>query len=72
MIEMSVSNQNQIRALHIRSFETERRKHTAAIEIGVEQNDLAVKNKLKIRIAGPSDRERLWIFGKGSAGGHQS
>jgi hypothetical protein len=59
MIEMPVTNQNQIRAFHIDSSETEWRKHTAAIEVGVQQNDLAVKNKLKIRIAGPSDRERF-------------
>src|SRR6478672_6548734 len=72
MIEMPVANQNQIRAFHIDSSETEWRKHTAAIEIGVQKNDLAVKNKLKIRIAGPSDRERPWIFGKSAADGHQN
>jgi len=62
----SVSNQNQIRAFHIGGFETERPEHAAAIEIGVEQEDLAVVNKLKIRIPGLPDRERLWIFGKRS------
>src|SRR5262245_57162442 len=72
MIDMHVTNQNQIRVFHIGGSETGQRAHAAPIKIGHQQNDLAVKNKLKIGISGPSDRERLWILGKSAAGGHQS
>src|SRR5262249_53203357 len=52
-------------------FEAKRGIETAAIEIGVEQHDLALVGELEIGVAGPADRERARVLRQRAAGrGH--
>src|SRR6266542_7122463 len=72
MIEMSMSQQDDVRSLDIGGRETKRLEHTAPIEMGVEQDNLAVVNQLVIGVASPPDRQRPRVLRKCSAGRHQS
>ncbi len=40
--------------------------------MGIEQNNLAIVDDLVIGVASPPDRQRPRVFGKGTAGRHQS
>lgn len=59
---------DHIRALDICCLEAKRRKDTSAIEIRIEQNDLALVDELKIGEARPSDGQRMRVSGELTAG----
>ena len=42
---MAVAQQHEISPFNIGRFETQRRKSAAAIKVGIEQNELAERNK---------------------------
>src|SRR5688572_20454292 len=68
VVVMSVTEQDHIRAPDICRFEAKRGIDAAAIEIRIEQNDLAFVGELKIGEARPSDDQRLWVSGELTAG----
>src|SRR5712671_2653465 len=72
MIDVSMADQDHVRALDVGGLEAKRRIHAAAIEIRIEQQYLPVVDELEIGVAGPSDGERLRTRGKGPAGRHES
>src|SRR5437762_5973332 len=71
MIDVSVADQDHVRALDVDGLESEWRIHAAAIEIRIEQQYLPVVDELEIGVAGPSDGERLRSRWKGPAGRHE-
>src|SRR3954469_7054494 len=66
---MAMADQNRIRLLDVFRLETERRKVAAALEIGVEQHDLAVIDELEVGKPGPANGERMGILRHLAAGG---
>src|SRR5206468_11931611 len=64
VIEMSMADEDAVDLLDVGGLEPERRIDASAIEICIEQQDLAVVGELEIRIAGPSDGQRARVFRK--------
>ena len=71
VIDVAMAEQNDIGAFHIGRLEAKGGIQFAAVEIGVEQNDLAVVDQFEIGITGPAHRQRLRIARKRAAGRHQ-
>ena len=67
--EWPVPDQDHVRARDVGRLEAERREIAAAIEIGVEQDDLALVGQLEIGEAGPADRQRRSDCRQGRAAG---
>ena len=67
----AVADQQHVRPFHVGRFESERRIHFAAIEIGIEQDDLAVVDEFEIRVAGPAHRQRLRVARECAASRYQ-
>jgi hypothetical protein len=58
-------------ARHVAGRKAKWRIVAAAIEIGVEQDDLAVIGKLEIGIAGPAHRQRMRMVRREPAGRYE-
>jgi hypothetical protein len=69
---MAVADDDGVGLLDVGSGKAERRIVAAAIEIGVEQDDLAVIGEFEIGKAGPAHRERVRVLRRGAAGRRQT
>ncbi len=68
MIVVPVTDQDDIRLLHVSRLEPQRSEHAAAIEVGVQKHDLAAVGQLEIGVASPADRQRVRVPWSGAAG----
>ncbi len=71
VVEMTVADDDHVRPLHVVGGEAERRIVAAAVDEGIEQDDLVAIGELEIGKAGPSHRERVRIVRRRPAGRHE-
>ena len=66
-----MADEDHVRAFHVGSRESERREDGAAVEIRVQQQNLALVVELEIPKTRPPDGERLRTLREVAAGGYQ-
>ncbi len=68
---MPVADQDDVGARHVAGRKAEGRIVGAAIEIGIEQDDLAAIGELEIGVAGPAHCQRMGITRRKPAGRYE-
>jgi hypothetical protein len=58
---MAVADDDHVRPLHVRGGKAERGIIAAAIDEGIEQDDLVAVGELEVGKAGPAHHEGVWI-----------